>query len=48
MLMKDFRKHKDGTEFDWGIEDIPLDFDGPMSAGTMSIGVLSLWTIRLI
>ena len=28
--------HKDGTEFDWGIEDIPLDFDGPMAAGTMS------------
>lgn len=29
-------KHKDGTEFDWGIEDIPLDFDGPMAAGSMS------------
>ena len=28
--------HKDGTDFDWGIEDIPLDFDGPMAAGTMS------------
>ena len=28
--------HKDGTEFDWNIEDIPLDFDGPMAAGTMS------------
>jgi len=27
---------KDGTEFDWGLEDIPLDFDGPMAAGTMS------------
>lgn len=27
---------KDGTEFDWGIEDIPLDFDGPMAAGSMS------------
>ena len=27
---------KDGTDFDWGIEDIPLDFDGPMAAGTMS------------
>ncbi len=27
---------KDGTEFDWAIEDIPLDFDGPMAAGTMS------------
>ena len=41
--------HKDGTDFDWGIEDIPLDFDGPMSAGTMSgSGALLLWTIRLI
>ena len=29
-------KLKDGTEFDWGIEDIPLDFDGPMAAGSMS------------
>jgi NADH-quinone oxidoreductase subunit F len=29
-------KLRDGTEFDWGIEDIPLDFDGPMSAGSMS------------
>ena len=29
-------KLKDGTEFDWGIEDIPLDFDGPASAGSMS------------
>jgi NADH-quinone oxidoreductase subunit F len=29
-------KHKDGTEFDWGIEDVPLDFDGPMAAGSMS------------
>ncbi|MFP4352050.1 MAG: NADH-quinone oxidoreductase subunit NuoF [Puniceicoccaceae bacterium] len=27
---------KDGTAFDWGVEDIPLDFDGPMAAGTMS------------
>ena len=27
---------KDGTDFDWGITDIPLDFDGPMAAGTMS------------
>jgi NADH-quinone oxidoreductase subunit F len=27
---------KDGTEFDWGLEDIPLDFDGPMAAGSMS------------
>ncbi len=29
-------KNKDGSEFDWGIEDIPLDFDGPMAAGSMS------------
>ncbi|MGE9289895.1 MAG: NADH-quinone oxidoreductase subunit NuoF [Puniceicoccales bacterium] len=29
-------KLKDGTEFDWGVGDIPLDFDGPMAAGTMS------------
>tara|TARA_B100001093_G_scaffold137167_1_gene129690 strand:+ start:289 stop:1644 length:1356 start_codon:yes stop_codon:yes gene_type:complete len=29
-------KLKDGTEFDWGIDDIPLDFDGPTAAGTMS------------
>jgi NADH-quinone oxidoreductase subunit F len=29
-------KLKDGTPFDWGIEDIPLDFDGPMMAGSMS------------
>jgi len=29
-------KLKDGTEFDWGIDDIPLDFDGPMAAGSMS------------
>ncbi len=29
-------KLKDGTEFDWGVEDIPLDFDGPMAAGSMS------------
>ena len=29
-------KHKDGTEFDWGIEDVPLDFDGPTAAGSMS------------
>jgi NADH-quinone oxidoreductase subunit F len=27
---------RDGTEFDWGIEDVPLDFDGPMAAGSMS------------
>ena len=29
-------KLKDGTEYDWGIDDIPLDFDGPTAAGTMS------------
>jgi len=29
-------KLKDGTEFDWSLEDIPLDFDGPMAAGSMS------------
>ncbi|MCG8528863.1 MAG: NADH-quinone oxidoreductase subunit NuoF [Opitutales bacterium] len=29
-------KHKDGAEFDWTLEDIPLDFDGPMAAGSMS------------
>ena len=29
-------KLKDGTDFDWGVEDIPLDFDGPAAAGSMS------------
>jgi len=29
-------KNKDGSEFDWTLEDIPLDFDGPMAAGSMS------------
>ena len=29
-------KLKNGTAFDWGIEDVPLDFDGPMAAGSMS------------
>jgi NADH-quinone oxidoreductase subunit F len=29
-------KLKDGTEFDWSIWDIPLDFDSPMAAGSMS------------
>lgn len=29
-------KSKDGTEYDWGVEDVPLDFDGPMAAGSMS------------
>lgn len=29
-------KKPNGEAFDWGIEDVPLDFDGPMSAGSMS------------
>jgi len=29
-------KLKNGSEFDWGIWDIPLDFDGPTAAGSMS------------
>ncbi len=29
-------KLKDGTEFDWGVEDIPMDFDSLMAAGSMS------------
>jgi NADH-quinone oxidoreductase subunit F len=29
-------KLKNGESFDWGIEDVPLDFDGPMAAGSMS------------
>lgn len=29
-------KLKSGEAFDWGIEDVPLDFDGPMAAGSMS------------
>lgn len=29
-------KLKSGEDFDWGIEDVPLDFDGPMAAGSMS------------
>jgi NADH-quinone oxidoreductase subunit F len=29
-------KLKNGEPFDWGIEDVPLDFDGPMAAGSMS------------
>ena len=29
-------KLKDGTEFDWSIWDIPLDFDSPMAVGSMS------------
>ncbi len=29
-------KLKDGTEFDWGIEDIPMDFDSLAAVGSMS------------
>lgn len=29
-------KLKDGTPFDWGIEDIPMDFDSLMACGSMS------------
>lgn len=29
-------KLKDGTPFDWGLEDIPMDFDSLMACGTMS------------
>ncbi len=29
-------KNKNGEAFEWGIDDIPLDFDSPMSAGSMS------------
>ena len=29
-------KLKDGTDFDWGIEDIPMDFDSLMACGSMS------------
>ncbi len=29
-------KLKDGTEFDWGLNDIPLDFDSLMACGSMS------------
>jgi NADH-quinone oxidoreductase subunit F len=29
-------KLKSGEDFDWGIEDVPLDFYGPMAAGSMS------------
>ena len=29
-------KLKDGTAFDWAIEDIPMDFDSLMAAGSMS------------
>ena len=29
-------KLKDGTKFDWGIEDIPMDFDSLSAVGSMS------------
>ena len=29
-------KLKDSTEYDWGIEDIPMDFDSLMAVGSMS------------
>lgn len=29
-------KLRNGAEYDWGIEDIPLDFDSPMTVGSMS------------
>ena len=29
-------KLKSGEPFNWSIEDVPLDFDGPMAAGSMS------------
>lgn len=29
-------KSKEGLPFDWGIEDIPLDYDGPAAVGSMS------------
>ena len=29
-------KLNDGTAFDWRLEDVPVDFDGPMAAGSMS------------
>lgn len=29
-------KLKDGTEFDWALEDVPLDFDSLMACGSMS------------
>ncbi len=29
-------KDRDGNEYDWGIEDIPLDYDGIAAAGSMS------------
>ena len=29
-------KLKSGESFDWAMEDVPLDFDGPMAAGSMS------------
>ncbi len=29
-------KLRSGEEYDWGLEDIPLDFDSPMAVGSMS------------
>jgi NADH-quinone oxidoreductase subunit F len=29
-------KTRSGDAYDWAIEDVPLDFDGPMAAGSMS------------
>jgi NADH-quinone oxidoreductase subunit F len=29
-------KKKDGTPYDWTLEDVPLDFDSPMMVGSMS------------
>ncbi|MCH6255658.1 NADH-quinone oxidoreductase subunit NuoF [Puniceicoccaceae bacterium K14] len=29
-------KNPDGSEYDWGLEDIPLDYDGIAAAGSMS------------
>ncbi|MEX2381465.1 MAG: NADH-quinone oxidoreductase subunit NuoF [Opitutales bacterium] len=29
-------KHPDGTEFDWGINDVIVDFDGIMATGSLS------------
>ena len=29
-------KDRDGKDYDWGIEDIPLDYDGIAAAGSMS------------
>ena len=29
-------KNPDGSDYDWGLEDIPLDYDGIAAAGSMS------------